>query len=226
MDVSPDEKPENCLTTLRKKLLYLFDSGSDTISISYRKKGIGSKRSLIITVIAVCGLLSFMVIFGLLKSDTSVSRYQALEIEQTLTIPAYTIFLSELASQSQPLIRIMDGNYNIIENLTFATNTTCSQHLTSAQLASLTGGTYKYLRCNPNPIELVLSSDLTANKYINIDESNLASKNPYLIYLTRDHNIPNYTPMNNPVYSRDTVNTYYFVLPIIKIYSQTTSEEV
>jgi hypothetical protein len=77
LDVSPDQKPENCLTTLRKKVLYFLDSGSDTVSINYRKKGIGSKRSLFITAFAVVGLLSFMVIFGALGSGTNITRYQA-----------------------------------------------------------------------------------------------------------------------------------------------------
>ena len=75
LDLSDDEKDENCLISLRKKLLYFLDAGSDSISIAYNKRGIGSKRSLCITITFAIGLLVFLVIFGILQSETTVKRF-------------------------------------------------------------------------------------------------------------------------------------------------------
>ena len=75
--MDPDEKPENLFTRVRRSLLHLFDAGSDTVSVMYKKNGIGSKKSLCITVFAVICLLGFLIFFGILKSESVVTRFES-----------------------------------------------------------------------------------------------------------------------------------------------------
>ena len=52
-----------------------MDAGSDTVSVIYNKGGIGSKGSFCVSLLAGIGLLALLIIFGLLKSNTSVSQF-------------------------------------------------------------------------------------------------------------------------------------------------------
>lgn len=62
---------------LKREVLCMFDEGSDPVSVTYNKGGIGSKKSFCVTLIAVLGLLVFLMIFGLLKSDSSIDRFNS-----------------------------------------------------------------------------------------------------------------------------------------------------
>jgi hypothetical protein len=116
-----------------------------------------------------------------------------------------------MKNNNYPPITILDGNFNIIKNLTFDVNTTCFQYLTAAQIASmsLAAGSQSVL-CNPSPIELVLSADMNNSRYLNIDPSKMSPKYDYYVYLTRNHTIPNYQPMDNSLFSMGSTSDYYF----------------
>lgn len=116
-----------------------------------------------------------------------------------------------MRNSNYPPITILDGNFKAIKNLTFEVNATCFQHLTAAQIASmlLVEGSQSVL-CNPSPIELIISTDLNNSRYLNIDPSKMSPKYDYFVYLTRNHTIPNYQPMDNPLFSMGSTSDHYF----------------
>ena len=68
------------MVRLRKAFFTFFDEGSDAVSVIYKGNGIGSKVSLVITVIAALALLVFLGSFGLFGGNTSKQQFSR-EIE-------------------------------------------------------------------------------------------------------------------------------------------------
>ena len=52
-----------------------MDEGSDAVSVTYKNGGIGSKKSFCVTLLAVVGLLTLLLVFGLLKSEATIDRF-------------------------------------------------------------------------------------------------------------------------------------------------------
>lgn len=101
-----------------------MDEGSDPVSVAYGKGGIGSKGSFCVFLLAGVGLLVFLVIFGLLKAQTSIIRSKNSVGDKSYTINSYTIFFGVFSSSSSPpTLTIMDGSFNRIRTVPTANET-------------------------------------------------------------------------------------------------------
>jgi hypothetical protein len=217
LEVGEEEKPENCVVRVRKAVLRFLDAGSDSISISYRKKGIGSRASVIITLVAVVGLLAFLIIFGIMKSDTVVEKYDENDPEQTVTIPANELHFA-IPPGATFSAYILDGNFNIVEDVVpfLAWGTTCEQQLTASEVTKLHSWSSN-ISCIPTDLDLVRSLDLTAARYLYINP--IAQT---IFMLTSQKQISDlYQPLNRLIAYKDVYSytkTYYEVpLTLVEI---------
>lgn len=113
IDISEDEKEENCLSSIKKEVLCLLDEGSDPVSVAYGKGGIGSKASFCVFLLAGVGLLIFLIIFGLLKTQTTITRSKNSTGDKSYTINSHTIFFGAgLSNSDPPTLHLVDGNFN------------------------------------------------------------------------------------------------------------------
>ena len=60
---------------MRHKLLCFLDSGSDGVSVSYSKGGIGSKESALVGMLFMAGFWALLFYFGVFSQSESYSKY-------------------------------------------------------------------------------------------------------------------------------------------------------
>jgi hypothetical protein len=89
-----------------------LDYGSDPVSVAYSQK-IGSKSSFCVSALFCGGLIAFLVIFGILETVPTVSRYSSIETEYSVVLPAFNMIFAGYKNET-PNIALLDGNYNNI----------------------------------------------------------------------------------------------------------------
>lgn len=74
-DASEDSQKVERIVEVKRAFLKWLDIGSEDISLLYAGSGHGSKTSVCLSVLFGVGFVAFLIIFGVLKLDTTVNVY-------------------------------------------------------------------------------------------------------------------------------------------------------
>lgn len=135
--------------------------------MAYKKGGIGSKGSFCVAFIAAFGLLAFLVIFGVMKSNISVDRFNTEEEEQTLTIQPFSLIFS-YAKTTLLNASIIDGDYKFVSSVALATGQECEGHLTPSELSYIKLGNPNIF-CISDKVTLSLSTTNSMTRMLHLN---------------------------------------------------------
>ena len=185
---APEEEPASIFTRIRKGLLTMLDSGSDEVSVNYNTN-YGSKVSVVATVVFAACFLAFLILFGVLNLDSETELFGEVMEETEHTLGMNDLIIALTTGANLPTVRVLDGNFNIVETLTMRTGSQCIDTVTDATKKSAIVATGSFYMCLDKAVNLKKSLQASETVQLQIDNQGVTGTNTNLFHNT-DPDIP------------------------------------